>query len=47
MHDLEPSSEETIMNASMEKNERTKTADSYKKNHFNKLSYLAWKVSGV
>ena len=47
MYDLEPSSEETIMNASVEQNERTKTAGSYKKNHFNNLSYLAWKVSGV
>ena len=27
IHDLEPSSEEIIMNASMEQNEMTKTAD--------------------
>ena len=39
MHDLEPSSEEIIMNASMGKNEMTKTADSYKTKHFNKLAY--------
>ena len=39
MHDLEPSSEESIMNASMVQNKRTKTGDSYKKNHFNKLAH--------
>ena len=37
MHDLEPSSEEIIMNSSMEQNKMTKTADSYTEKHFNKL----------
>ena len=39
MHDLEPSSEGIIMNASMESSEMTKTGNSYKEKHFRKLAH--------